>query len=59
MIWERLYLKAWGFWFAIVVTSIALLYFDKPFWAIIVWLAQISHQLTVIMMTVALKRSDY
>lgn len=59
MNWERLYLKAWGFWFAILITSIALLYFDKPFWAIIVWLAQISYQLVVLMMAVVLKRSDY
>jgi hypothetical protein len=45
---ERLYLKATGIWFIVVALSITFLYFDETGWAVILWLAHISHQLTLL-----------
>ncbi len=60
MNWEKPYLKHSFFWFAILVASILFLYFDKPFWAVLLWLAQISHQLIVLMIAILLKSGkDY
>lgn len=56
--WEKVYLKAWIFWFAALVTSIVFLYFDRPSWAIVLWLAQISHQLIVLIIAGLLKRGN-
>jgi hypothetical protein len=48
MEWERGYLKSTVLWLIVLATSIALLYFDKSIWAVILWLANISYQLIVL-----------
>jgi hypothetical protein len=55
MEWERGYLKATGIWYIVVALSIAFLYFDKPSWAVILWLAQISYQLILVILLFALR----
>jgi len=57
--WEKLFLKSWIVWFAILVISIAFLNFDRPFWAIVLWLAYIGYQLMLLVISIFFKNSDH
>jgi len=48
MNWMIGYLKMSGFWFLVLFASMLFLYFEKPFWSLTIWLAQISYQLILI-----------
>ena len=54
MDWEKVYLKLWVVWLAVLFSAIAYVYFDKAVWAVIILLSYISYQLVVVIMSLYL-----
>ncbi len=54
MDWEKVYLKLWVVWLAVLFSAIASAYFDKAVWAVIILLSYISYQLVVVIMSLYL-----
>ena len=52
--WEKVYLKLWVVWLAVLFSAIASVYFDKAVWAVIILLSYISYQLVVVIMSLSL-----